>query len=238
MSDISNLAAEPREHVGKGAARAARRSGRVPAVIYGDSKEPVPISLSALDLSRELQQPGFFRRLYDVAVNGEKQRVLAREVQRDPVTDTPIHVDFLRISAGARIAVAVTVVFRNDELSPGLKRGGVLNVVRHAVELMCPATAIPEAVVVDLEGLEIGDSVHISDVTLPSDVEPTITDRDFTIATVAAPTVVRDEAAAEAVAEEEALEEEGEVEGEVEGEAEGEGAPEAARPEAGKEEKS
>ncbi len=235
MSDISNLAAEPRAHVGKGAARAMRRGGRVPAVIYGDSKESVPISLSAFDLSRELQQPGFFRRLYDVAVNGEKQRVLAREVQRDPVTDTPIHVDFLRISAGARIAVAVAVVFRNEELSPGLKRGGVLNVVRHDVELMCPATAIPEAVVVDLEGLEIGDSVHISDVTLPSNVEPTITDRDFTIATVAAPTVVRDEAAAEAAAEEEALEEEGEVEGEAE--AEGEGAPEEARPEAEKEEK-
>ncbi len=227
MTKIASFAAEARQQAGKGPARALRRDGRVPAVIYGEEKEPEAISLDARDLSRELHQPGFFRRLYDVAIDGSKQRVLPREVQRHPVTSVPLHVDFLRIGAGVRIAVAVAVTFENEELSPGLKRGGVLNVVRHEIELSCPADAIPDALRLDLTGLEIGDGVHISQVPLPPGVTPTITDRDFTIATIAAPTVVREEAAAaaaEAEAEEEAeVEVEGEAEVEAEAEGEGEG---------------
>ncbi len=226
MTEVATLSAEPRDRAGKGAARALRRGGRVPAVIYGDKREPVAISLDARDLQQELHQPGFFSRMCEIAVDGTRERVLPRDVQRHPVSSVPLHVDFLRIGAEARIAVAVAVVFENEELSPGLKRGGVLNVVRHEVELMCPAAAIPASISVDLDGLEIGDGVHISDVRLPPDVTPTIADRDFTIATVAAPTVVREEAAAAAEAAAEA-EAEGEVEGEVEGEGEAEATPES-----------
>ncbi len=213
MTEVSELAVEARDGAGKGAARAVRRSGRVPAVIYGDKKAPISISIDRVELRHELKQPGFSRRLYDLRINGLAERVLPRDVQRHPVSDEPLHVDFLRIGTGAEISVNVAVVFVNEELSPGLKRGGVLNIVRHEIEVVCPATAIPESFIIDLEGLEIGDGVHISQITLPENVVPTITDRDFTIATVAAPTVVREEAAAEA-------EEEEEVEGEeaVEGE--------------------
>jgi large subunit ribosomal protein L25 len=197
MSDVLNLAAEARDRVGKGAARSLRRAGRIPAIIYGDKKDPLAISIGGFELGNELKTRGFYRRLYDISVDGEKHRVLPRDLQRDPVTDRPLHVDFLRISAGARINVAVVVIFANEEESPGLKRGGVLNIVRHDIELSCPAASIPEALHVDLTGLEIGDSVHISQIALPDDVEPVISDRDFTIATIAAPTVVVEEDKAE-----------------------------------------
>jgi large subunit ribosomal protein L25 len=190
MADVANLAAQSREEAGKGPARALRRDGRVPAVIYGDKKDPLTISLDALDLRRELANSGFYLRLYDVDVSGSAERVLPREVQRHPVTGVPMHVDFLRITAGATITVNVGCDFINEEECPGLKQGGVLNVVRYEIELVCPASSIPESIVIDLTGLEIGDGVHISSVTLPADCEPTITDRDFTIATIAAPTVV------------------------------------------------
>ncbi len=229
MANVSKLAAEARDRAGKGVARALRRSGRVPAVIYGEKKEPVPISIDGTELRHELLQPGFYRRIYDIKVNGRTERVLPRDVQRHPVSDDPLHVDFLRISAGAEITVNVVVVFVNEELSPGLKRGGMLNIVRHEIEMTCPATAIPESIIIDLDGLDIGDSVHISQVTLPENVVLTIADRDFTIATIAAPTVVREEAAAEAEAEEE---EEEAVEGEVAEEA----AEEEASEEQGKQE--
>lgn len=212
MSDVASLEAEAREQAGKGAARALRRNGRVPAVIYGDKKDPVTISIDRQLLHQELSQSGFYLRLYDIKVNGKSERVLPRDVQRHPVTSAPLHVDFLRISAGATIAVNVGVVFENEELSPGLKRGGVLNVVRYEIELVCPAAAIPESIIIDLTGLDIGDGIHISSVTLPPDVEPSISDRDFTIATIAAPTVQ------EEVTEEEGEEIEGEEDIEVEGE--------------------
>jgi large subunit ribosomal protein L25 len=215
MAETASLAAEVRERTGKGVARALRRHGRIPAVIYGDRNDPVPISLDRRELAHEIARPGFFRQLYDIVVEGSTHRVLPREVQRHPVTDAPLHVDFLRVGAGAKIAVNVAVVFANEEASPGLKRGGVLNIVRREVELNCPANAIPEALHIDLTGLEIGDSIHISDIALPPDCSPTIADRDFTIATIAAPTVVREEAAAEAEAEEV----EAEVPAEVEAEA-------------------
>ena len=213
MSDVASLDAEAREQAGKGAARALRRSGRIPAVIYGDKKDPLPISIDGHALKQELAQAGFYLRLYDIKVNGRNERVLPRDVQRHPVTSAPLHVDFLRISAGATIAVNVGVVFENEELSPGLKRGGVLNVVRYEIELVCPASAIPEQIAIDLTGLDIGDGIHISNVKLPPDVEPVISDRDFTIATIASPTVQEEE-----VEEEEGEEIEGEEGLEVEGE--------------------
>ncbi len=195
MSDIHKLSAEPRERAGKGAARAARRAGRVPGVIYGAKKTPVLISLDPQDLRREIGGGGFFAKLFDVQVNGGSERVLARDLQLHPVSDRPLHVDFLRVSRDTQIDVMVPVVFLNEEESPGLKRGGVLNVVRFEVELSCQADAIPPQIEIDLTGRDIGDSAHISEVTLPEGVQPTITDRDFTIATIAAPSVIREEAA-------------------------------------------
>jgi large subunit ribosomal protein L25 len=176
---------------------------------------------------RVLGRTGFFTTITDVDVDGNAHQVLARDVQFHPVTDLPLHVDFLRVTESTRITVAIPVEFLNEEESPGLRRGGVLNIVRHDVEVSCRADAIPNALVCDLTDLEIGDSIHISHIDLPDGVTPFISDRDFTVATIAAPTVVRDEALeAEAAAEAEA--EEGEelegVEGEgVEGEGEGEG---------------
>ncbi|TCS60903.1 50S ribosomal protein L25/general stress protein Ctc [Varunaivibrio sulfuroxidans] len=189
MSDAIVFNAETRERAGKGAARATRRSGRVPAVIYGDKKEPVLISLEPVQLNKEMNRRGFFSHLYDVKVGKDTHKVLVRDLQLDPVTDIPLHVDFMRPSKGEKITVEVTINFINEEDSPGLKYGGVLNVVRHAVELSCVPTAIPESIEIDLAGLEVGDSIHISSVKLPEGAEPTITDRDFTIATIAAPTV-------------------------------------------------
>ncbi len=233
MSDTIALPAEPRERVGKGAARAVRRAGRVPAVIYGDRKDPLTISLDPRDVDRELHRPGFFATLFDVEVGGKKHRVLPRDVQLDPVSDRTVHVDFLRVAQDTEVTVNVPVNFTNDEESPGLKRGGVLNIVRHEIEFSCRADAIPQQIEIDLTGLDIGDSVHISMIQLPDGVIPTITDRDFTIATVAAPSAVKAEAAEEQAAAAEGEEgevpegEEGEVpegeEGEVqEGEGEGE----------------
>jgi large subunit ribosomal protein L25 len=189
MAEATVLTAEARSATGKGAARATRRAGRIPAIIYGDGKEPVTVSLDTRGLRNALNHPGFFSTLYDLDVGGERLRVLARDVQLDPVKDTPLHVDFLRVSAASRIHVEVPVHFINEEASPGLKHGGVLNIVRHEIELSCRADSIPHDIVVDLTGREVGDSIHISDVTLPEGVQPTITDRDFTIATIAAPTV-------------------------------------------------
>ena len=187
MADIIKLAAEIRERAGKGAARATRREGRVPAVIYGNKFDPIMISIDPIELRREMVQPGFFGRVLEIAVGKDKHQVLARDVQFHPVTDRPLHVDFLRFSADTRVNVDVEVVFINEEASPGIKRGGVLNVVRREVELVCSPASIPNQLVADLTGLEIGDSLHISAIALPEGVEPTITDRDFTVATIAAP---------------------------------------------------
>ncbi len=226
MSDIENLAAEPKERAGKGAARAARRDGRVPAVIYGAKKPPVMVTLDNLELQRAIRGGGFFTTLFDVKVNGGSERVLARDLQQHPVSERPLHVDFLRVSTSTVVVVEVPVHFINDEESPGIKRGGVLNVVRHELELSCRADAIPNEIEVDLTGLDIGDSVHISQIALPDGVTPTITDRDFTVASIAAPSVVKEEAAEEAEGEAVEGEEGFEVETEGEGEAAGEEAKE------------
>jgi large subunit ribosomal protein L25 len=187
MSDNTTISAEKRERVGKGSARAVRRAGRVPAVIYGDKKDPVGITLESREITRIVHQPGIFGRLLDVQLDGKSHTVLTRDIQFHPVTDSIMHMDFLRVSASAKVAVAVAVEFINEDDCPGLKIGGVLNVVRYEVELLCPATDIPEKITVDLSGLKIGDSVHISTIALPDGVTPTITDRDFTVATIASP---------------------------------------------------
>jgi len=197
MPEAHSITAEARERAGKGAARGTRRAGRVPAVIYGNKETPVLISLDNIELHQKLRNPGFFAHIFEVSVNGDIHRVLARDVQYDPVTDRPLHVDFMRFSANTRIEVEVSVIFINEEESPGLKMGGVLNIVRHEIELECSPGNIPESLTVDLTGLEMGDSVHISDIVLPEGVDPTISDRDFTIATIAAPTVLTVEEEAE-----------------------------------------
>ena len=222
MAEIATMTAEPKEGTGKGTARAMRRAGRVPGIIYGGDAEPLMVSVDYRELVREIERGGFANRLYDVAVAGGNERVLPREIQLHPVSDSPMHVDFLRLSADSRISIMVPTVFIDDEESPGIKRGGVLNVVRHTIEMICSAENIPPFITVDLTGLDIGDSVHISQVDIPDDAVPTITDRDFTIATIAAPTIMT----IEEEEEEEVEGEEGEIEGEegeaVEGEVDGE----------------
>jgi large subunit ribosomal protein L25 len=203
MVEMIAFAAEVRVVAGKGPARALRRAGRVPAVIYGERKDQEMISLEARALRRQLGNPHFFNTLCSLQVNGEAVRVLPRDVQLHPVTDDPLHADFVRVSAGATVTVEIPVVFVNEDVSPGLKRGGVLNIVRREIELVCPADAIPGELTVDLRPFDIGDSVHISHVALPEGARPTIADRDFTIATISAPTVVAEEAEAAQAAEEE-----------------------------------
>jgi len=219
MPDISELQVEAREATGKGAARALRRQNRIPAVVYGSDTPPRAISVGRRDLEQELARGGFQNRLLNLKLDDKDQRVLPREVQFHVVTDVPIHVDFLRLAEDAELALMVPMVFINEEECEGLRRGGVLNVVRHEIEVSCRADAIPETIECDLTGLDIGDSIHISAISLPEGVAPTITDRDFTIATIAAPSLKTEE--------EEAAEEGEEIEGEeIEGEAEAEeGAP-------------
>ncbi|WP_334127386.1 50S ribosomal protein L25/general stress protein Ctc [Sneathiella sp.] len=208
MSENPVLLAETRDRVGKGTSRALRREGRLPAVIYGDKKEPVAISLAVKDVNKAIRRESFLATVYTVQVGSTKYNVLPRDLQLHPVKDTPIHVDFLRVSAKSQIAVMVPVRFLNEEDCVGIRRGGVLNVVRHEVELMVPAGNIPEFIEIDLLKLDIGDSAHISNVTLPDDVHPTITDRDFTIATISAPSGgVSDEGGEEEGAEAEAEDE-------------------------------
>ena len=202
------LQAEARDRVGKGSARALRRSGRIPAVIYGDNKPPLSISLPYKEVHLKLNAGGFMTTLATIDVNGEKIQVLPRDFQLDPVRDFTMHVDFLRVGKGSVVTVNIPVHFAHEEASPGIKRGGVLNIVRHEVEVSAPATAIPEYITVDLTGLDIGDSVHISAITLPEGVKPTITDRDFTIATVASSSAMKPDA--EDLEETEAAEEEAE----------------------------
>lgn len=200
MTEITTLTAEPRARGGKGAARAARRMGRVPGIIYGDNRDPVLISLEPRELSRALARRGFLATLVDVKLGDSAHRTLPRDVQYHPATGAPLHVDFMRVGAHTRVTVTVPVVFINPEMSGGIRRGGILNIVRHGIELSCPVDSIPDRLVVDLNGLDIGDSVHISAVTLPEGSQPTITDRDFTIASIAASSAVREEAAAAAAA--------------------------------------
>jgi large subunit ribosomal protein L25 len=199
MGASYELSATVREKVGKGAARSVRRQGMVPAVIYGGNKPPVAINLPYRDIYFKIHGGGFFTTLATIDVAGEKIRAIPRDYQIDPVSDRPQHVDFLRIVEGSRLTVEVPVQFINESAAPGIRRGGVLNVVRHRISLDCLAEQIPEKIVVDLTGLEINDSLHISAVSLPEGVRPTIA-RDFTIATIAAPAGVKEEMRAQAEA--------------------------------------
>ncbi|MEX2200391.1 MAG: 50S ribosomal protein L25/general stress protein Ctc [Dongiaceae bacterium] len=202
MTEVQMLKVEPRERAGKGAARAVRRAGSVPAVVYGLKQPPVLVSVEPRELTRQLNKSGFFATLIDLEIGGKKERVIPRDVQFDPVNDRPIHADFMRVGKDTKLYVNVPVHFFNHEAAPGIKRGGVLNVVRHQIELICSPENIPQSIEIDLTDLEIGDGVHISIVKLPEGVRPAIADRDFTIATIAAPSAIRMEAqeAAEAAA--------------------------------------
>jgi large subunit ribosomal protein L25 len=198
MPEIISLSAEPRVSIGKGAARATRRAGRVPGIIYGADKEPTSVSFDPRELSRAINRAGFFATVVDVSVDGAVHRTLARDVQYHPVTDTALHVDFMRVGAGAQVHVSVPVGFVNHESAPGLRRGGILNVIRHAVDIVCTVDSIPDRLIVDLTGLEIGESIHIETVTMPEGVRHALGSRDSTIASIAASSAVREEALAAA----------------------------------------
>ena len=193
MAEVETVLASPRDGVGKGSARQTRRDGQVPAVIYGNKEEPILLTLERRLLSRELENPQFFIQLVDIEIGGTKHRVLPRDVQFHPVSDVPMHVDFLRFDPRRKITAAVPVVFDGEDECPGMKRGGMLNIVRHEVEVLCTADDIPQELLLHLAGLDIGDSIHASAVPLPDGVAFVISDRDFTIATVAAPTVMVEE---------------------------------------------
>lgn len=218
MSKENVISAEMRDRAGKGAARAARRAGRVPAVIYGDKKDPMMITLEPRELRKQLHTGNFFATVYSVEIaGGDKVRVLPRDVQFHPVRDETMHVDFLRVSKSTRTKVMVQCHFINEDECLGLTRGGMLNVVRHEVEVVCGVDDIPDQFEIDLAGLDIGDSIHASVLKLAEGVELTISDRDFTIATIAAPTLKTE---AEEDAEAAAAEGEAEAAGEASAEEE------------------
>jgi len=219
MSDTPVIHAETRDRAGKGAARSTRREGNVPGVIYGDNKPPELIKLAFNVLNNTVHRGGFMKTVYDLEMGAKKIRVIPKDLQLDPVLDHPIHVDFMRVRADTQVAVMVPVTYEGEEECPGLVRGGALNLVRFEVELLVPANAIPESIVAVLTELDIGDSVRISEIALPDNCTPTITDRDFIVLTIAAPTV-------EAEPEEEVVDEEigaDEVPTSAQGESEGEG---------------
>jgi len=220
MSEKLTLPAEARDRAGKGASRALRRDGRVPAVVYGEKKEPLSIHVEEKLLAKMLSTGHFMNSVVMVDYQGKAHRTLPKAVDFHPVSSRPIHVDFLRIGEHTKVHVAVPVRFDNDEESPGLKRGGVLNVVQHELEIVCDAASIPAEIHIDLTGLEIGDSIHISQVKLPNGVVPANKDEDFTVATIVSPSAMK--------AEEEETAAEGEVPAEGEEGAEGEGGEAAA----------
>jgi large subunit ribosomal protein L25 len=193
MSEQLTLPAEARERAGKGASRALRRDGRVPAVIYGDKKEAVSVHVEEKLLTKMLSTGHFMNSVIMIDAGGTPHRTLPKDVQFHPVSSRPIHVDFLRIGEHSQVNVNVPVHFVDEEESPGIKRGGVLNLVRHDLELICDAAEIPEQIEISLKGLDVGDSIHISNVTLPKGAKSAIDDRDFTIATIVAPSALKSE---------------------------------------------
>lgn len=201
MSDLLTLSAETRDRVGKGASRALRRENRVPAVIYGNKEDPLGIHIEEKLLLKALHTGHYFNSVVMIDVGGQQVRTLPKDVAFHPVTDRPIHADFLRISEHAKVHVEVPVHFIDEALSPGIKRGGVLNIVRHEVELICDAAEIPDEISVSLSGYNVGDSIHISAAKLPAGVTPAISDRDFTLATIVAPSGLKSKEDAEAAAE-------------------------------------
>ncbi len=197
---VTTLAAKSRESVGKGTARAVRRNNEVPAVIYGDKKAPVTISIDANLLARYVGKTGFFTSLFDIELEGKKHRVLPRDAQFDPVSDRPLHVDFLRVSKSTKVRVGVPVHFFGQDKCPGLKRGGTLNIVHHELEVLCSPDRIPERFEVNLEEYQLGMAIHLSAIKLPEGVSLTAHEKDFTIASIAVPSAVRSEAVEAAAA--------------------------------------
>lgn len=184
MAETRTITAQPRSGTGTGAARAVRREGRVPGILYGGKDKPEAISLDAKEIGAAVATGRFTSTLFELDLAGKKVKVLPKEVQLDPLYDMPVHVDLMRLAEGQRVRLFVPVRFKNHEASPGLKRGGVLNIVRHEVEFVCPSNAIPEFIEGDLSGLEINDGLHISAFALPQGVTPVIQGRDFTVATI------------------------------------------------------
>lgn len=181
------LKASVRSRVGKGSARALRREGLIPAVIYGDKKPPLSIAISTKETSQRLYAGGFLTTVATIDVDGEKVLVIPKDYARDPVRDFLIHVDFLRIAAGSIVTVWVPLHSKGEDKSPGMKKGGALNWARHEIECTCPAESIPDFIEIDVSGLDIADSLHISAVKLPEGVKPVIQDRDFTVVSITAP---------------------------------------------------
>ena len=208
MSEIQELNAEKRVIHGTGSSRDSRNKNKIPCIIYGENKDPLAITLEAKEIKMLIQKPGFFSKQFNINVDGVKHRVLAKDLQLHPVKESVLHVDFLRIGANTKVTVAIPVKFTNENLCPGLKQGGVINIVRRDVELKAPISKIPSSLNVNLDGLEIGDSIHISSIEIDPDVIPVISDRDFTIATIAPPTVqVEEETGEEGPKEEDKKEE-------------------------------
>jgi large subunit ribosomal protein L25 len=197
MSDTLHLPAEARDRAGKGASRALRREGRTPAVIYGGNQDPIAIHVEEKELRRQLGTGHFFNSIVELTVGGETVRTLPKDVAFHPVSERPLHADFFRVAANAKVEVLVPVIFINEAKSPGLKKGGVLNIVRHELDLICDADKIPDDIAVDVSGVDVGDSIHISSVTLPAGSVSAITDRDFTIATIVAPSALKSSEGAE-----------------------------------------
>ena len=200
MTDATVLPAKSRPATGTGAARAARREGTIPAVVYGGKEGPAHIAVNARELTLNYLKGRFLSTIFVLDVDGKKQRVIPRELQLHPVTDVPVHADFMRLVEGARIKLYIPVHFKNQDESPGIKKGGVLNIVRHEVEFYCPADKIPQFIDADLKGFDIGDSLHISAIKLPDGIKPVISTRDFTVATIAPPTTYQEAAATTAAA--------------------------------------
>jgi large subunit ribosomal protein L25 len=200
MAETKSIAATVRSGIGKGAARSVRREGRIPAVIYGGGDPAEPIALDYRELNKLIYAGHFLTTIFEIDVEGTKQRVIPRDYQLDPIKDQPLHIDFLRLKTGTTVRVEVPVHFINQDVCPGLKKGGTLNVVRHVIEMRAPAEAIPEAITVDLSKLDIAESLHISAIELPQGCKPTISDRDFTIATLVPPIAAAETPAAAAAA--------------------------------------
>lgn len=186
MAKTVNIRVNERKTAGKGAARAERRAGLIPGVIYGEKKEPVMFSISALDLDAQLRQSGFWTRQFEIEVGKNKYHAICQDIQTHPITDRPIHIDFLRVSANTELQIEVPVMYENELAAPGLKNGGVLNAIYRSIEVMCKPKDIPETLFVDLTGLEMGDVVKLGDVKFPAGVKP-VEDLDTTIAAIAAP---------------------------------------------------
>jgi large subunit ribosomal protein L25 len=200
MAQVQELKAETREGRGKGPAYQARLKGLIPGIIYGGKGEPETVNVDARTLERHIEKGAFLTTLLMLDVAGKKTRVIPRQLQLDPVSDRPVHVDFMRLAEGSTVRLEVPVHFKGQGESPGLKKGGVLNIVRHKMELVCPADSIPNEVLVDISKLDINESVHLSALNLPEGVKPTIRGRDFTVCSIVAPTSVVEEQRAAAAA--------------------------------------